>query len=83
MCYYRYHNLAYEFIYVCSVLQLTDDTSWAQEMLDDVNEQCSLELTFNINIWIFGVTGEVTLPNTIEEICPANCNGRGTCNFGK
>ncbi|XP_033756295.1 uncharacterized protein LOC117339040 [Pecten maximus] len=62
-------------------IQLTDDQSWAATLLDNIQEQCSIELTFNLTIWI-SIGGTFELPNLDNDLCPGECSGHGLCNEG-
>ena len=64
------------------LLQITDDTTWAEELIQRVDEQCLFQLSFNISIFIT-INGVIELPSLFDEICPSDCNGHGACEQGK
>lgn len=66
-----------------SSFQLTDDKDWAIETLQNVNQQCQIEIVYNIAIWVI-VGGELAPPEDVfGAICPADCSGHGKCNDGR
>lgn len=62
--------------------QLTDERDWAIETLQNVNQQCQIEIVYNITIWVV-VGGDLVPPEDVfGAICPADCSGNGKCNDG-
>ena len=64
------------------LLQITDDITWAEELIQRVDEQCLFQLSFNITIFIT-INGVIELPSLFDDICPSDCSGHGACEQGK
>ena len=70
------------FTNLVSILQIMDDLSWADNIVQDILVSCRLEITINMELWII-INGLPSLPTNITSLlCPEQCNGRGTCNNG-
>lgn len=63
-------------------LQLTDDTSWATTLINNIQEQCVTHVSSQITLW-FSINGTYKQPEVINNACPGDCNDRGTCIGGK
>ena len=72
----------YARLYLVSILQIMDDLSWADNIVQDILVSCRLEITINMELWII-INGLPSLPtDVINLLCPEECSGHGTCNNG-
>ncbi|XP_041370718.1 uncharacterized protein LOC121384400 [Gigantopelta aegis] len=62
-------------------VQITDDKSWAKEMLGNIKEQCLTILSFDISIWI-RLNGTLQIPDIFGSICSDDCSSHGNCSQG-
>ena len=70
------------FTNLVSILQIMDDLSWADNIVQDILVSCRLEITINVELWII-INGLPSLPtDVINLLCPEECSGHGTCNNG-
>lgn len=54
---------------------------WKQELVQTVDEQCSIQLSYNISLYI-QINGVFELPDLFEQLCPGDCSGNGVCDQG-
>ena len=65
------------------VLQLTDDTRWAESALEEMKQKCLSSVVHDTSTWSRdSATGTLSLPQSvIKTLCPGDCNSdNGTCN---
>lgn len=59
--------------------QIMDDLVWAEEALTAIIQRCQTQLEINTELWV-NVSGEITPnPTIIDNLCPNECSGQGTC----
>ena len=64
--------------------QLTDDITWTNEGLDNLQEQCLVIIEVDVTLWVTIEGGAVAPPPEITgAICPNNCHDNGTCAEGE
>jgi hypothetical protein len=66
-------------------MQLTDDTDWAEESLDNLQQECTTIAEGDTEKWtVDSKTGEaIPPPDIIGGICPNSCTDNGNCTEGK
>ena len=65
-------------------LQLTGDYIWSTSALNDLKEDCLIEIVTNTTLWKKTEDGDTTLPDTIvKTLCINDCNNQGKCVDGK
>ena len=50
-----------------SILQIMDDLSWADNIVQDILVSCRLEITINMELWII-INGLPSLPTNITSL---------------
>ena len=63
---------------------MTDDITWTNEGLDNLQEQCLVIIEVDVTLWVTIEGGAVAPPPEITgAICPNNCHDNGTCVEGE
>lgn len=69
--------------YISCCSQIMDDLVWAEEALTAIIQRCQTQLEINTELWV-NVSGEITPnPTIIDNLCPNDCSGQGTCKDSK
>ena len=71
--------ICYKNVLIC--WQLTDDTTWVEEALDDLLETGLIIVEIDIDFWITieGTDEVIPPPDIVDNICVNECSGNGLC----